>query len=612
MCQTSRRAALHEVKMPPRAPTDLFTDDEAQSGVSQLAANLCCRLASIARALTHPTGLLAVVVSLAGCGAQPAPLPQPAGNESVDEVPWFEDVTDAWQIDFVQQPGPIAGYPMQQINGTGVALFDCDGDDRLDLYFLQGAGPDSQHRNQLFLQRESGGFEDISAGSGLDIAEFCTGVATGDINNDGLPEVLVNFYKGSRLFLNRGSGKLQDITAESGIENSHWATSATFFDYDRDGWLDLFIGNYVVDEPRQCDNPAGQPDYCPPFLFAGSRGKLFHNQGGAEGECPQFEDVSQAAGITAPGPALGVLAADFTGDGWTDLLVANDAQPNRLWVNQQDGTFLDEAVQRGVAVSQRGKPEGNMGIAYSDADGDGMPDLFITHLDRELHTLWRQHPRGTFGDVTGPAKIAAADMRGTGFGTIMEDFDDDGDADVAIANGRVVKGDGANQSELGEHFSLYAERNHLFANDGSGTFSNISASNSAFCATPGVWRGLACGDIDRDGGLDLVVTQIGGKARVLRNVGKQGHWLGVRAFDPALKRDAFGAEVTARVGDKQWIRRIQSDGSYQSAGSPLAHFGLGERTKVDAIEILWPDGSRESFSGIDADQYIVCKKGTGQ
>jgi hypothetical protein len=260
-----------------------------------------------------------------------------------------------------------------------------------------------------------------------------------------------------------------------------------------------------------------------------------------------------------------------------------------------------------------GKPEGNMGIAYSDADGDGLPDLFITHLGVERHTLWRQQPRGMFVDHTGPAQIAGNGMRGTGFGTIMEDFDHDGDVDVAIVNGRVVKGQPENEAELGPHFAQYAESNHLFENDGRGRFRNVSAQNAAFCGTPGVYRGLAAGDLDGDGALDLVLIGIHGNARVLRSAaGNHKHWLQVRAVLPVPKRDAFGAEVVVRSGDKRWIRRIQSDGSYQSASSPIAHVGLGEQTSFDGIDIVWPDGSRETFPGGKADRTMECRQGDGK
>jgi hypothetical protein len=218
-----------------------------------------------------------------------------------------------------------------------------------------------------------------------------------------------------------------------------------------------------------------------------------------------------------------------------------------------------------------------------------------------------------FVDKTSPTRIAAAGMRGTGFGTIMEDFDHDGDVDVAIVNGRVVKGLPGNVAELGSHFAQYAEQNHLFANNGDGTFSNVSAQNGAFCKFPGVYRGLASGDLDGDGAVDLVVTGISGRAKVFRNItGQRGHWLTIRAIDPTIKGDALGAEIVVRAGDKQWIRRVQTDGSYQSASSPLVHFGLGERTKVNAIEILWPDGKREGFDGVAADRKIECRKGEGK
>lgn len=567
-------------------------------------------------------GLISLLVLfLAGCESKVAPsiVSSSAASPSTPTQygfagPWFEDVTKKWGIDFLQQPGSTEGYPMPQINGTGVAMLDFDADGRLDLYFLQGAGADSPHANRLYRQSTPGDFTDVSQDSGLDIKAVCTGVAVGDVNNDGLPEVLVNSDQGTQLFLNLGQGKFKDITAESGVKNSLWATSATFFDYDRDGWLDLFVANYVESDPTKvCKNPQGDVDYCPPVAFQGTLSKLYHHLGQSDDGAIRYEDATESAGLAMPGPALGVIAGDFTADGWPDLLVANDAQPNWLWVNMQNGNFMEEGGQRGVSVSAAGVPEGNMGIAFGDADGDGLLDLFVTHLDRESHTLWRQIPHGMFVDQSRSSTILAADMRGTGFGTVMQDFDHDGDVDVAIVNGRVVKGKPANQELLGEHFSQYAERNHVFMNDGTGKFSNVSEHNAAFCGQAGVYRGLACGDLDNDGALDLIVTRIGSPARVLRNIaGDRGHWLTVRALDPALKRDAFGAEVVVRAGKQQWVRRVQSDGSYQSASSPLAHFGLGKVSEVDAVEVQWPDGSREVFPGVKANQAIECVKGSGK
>jgi len=547
--------------------------------------------------------------------------------------PWFVDVTAEVGLDFVHDAGPEGNFFMPQSVGAGAALFDFDKDGRLDIYLLQSGGPDSPSRNRLFRQGADGRFTDVSKGSGLDIAGYCTGVAIGDVNNDGWPDVLVTQYGGLKLFLNNGNGTFTDISREAGLDSVLWGMSACFVDYDRDGWLDLVVVNYVkYDVTTLCYDGQGRRDYCHPRQFPGSVAKLYRNLGiggaqsaergaqeaalrGAHPALPiRFEDVTERAGLSRlPGPGLGVTCADFNGDGWPDIFVANDGQPNRLWINQRDGTFQEEAVLRGLAYDGMGKAPANMGVALGDVDGDGLFDVFVTHLTNETHTLWSQKPRGMFRDRTVPAGLAPPGSRGTGFGTVLADFDHDGAVDVAVVNGRVSRGESAVES-LGPFWGQYAERNQLFANNGSGRFRDISSHNRPLCGTAGVYRGLACGDIDGDGALDLLVTALAGPARLYRNVApKRGHWLLVRAIDPTLKRDAYGAEITARAGERRWTRWLNPGYSYLCSNDPRAHFGLGEVDHVDALDVVWPDGTRESFPGCPADQRpeIVLRKGAG-
>ena len=559
--------------------------------------------------VAHVCFLLAVGAFLSGC----RPTPVPSTSEETSLTPWFEEVTEAKGLDFVHDAGPVGNYFMPQIIGSGAALFDFDNDGRLDIYLVQNGGPNSPSRNRLFRQGADGRFTDVSAGSGLDVAGYGMGVAIGDVNNDGWPDVLLTEYGRLRLFLNnKGNGTFTDVTREAGLDGVLWGTSAAFFDFDRDGWLDLVVVNYVDYNPSwQCAGTAGKPDYCHPKGFVGSVTKLFRNRGGAASAkgSVHFEDVTMKSGLgTVPGPGLGVVCADFDGDGWPDIFVANDAQANRLWINQKDGTFKDEAVARGVAYNAMGQAQGNMGVALGDVDGDGAFDLFVTHLTQELNTLYKQEPGGVFRDRTAAAGLAAPRWRGTGFGTVFADFDHDGALDLALVNGRVSRGAAAGSS----YWTSYAERNQLFSNDGAGHFRDISPDNPAFCGWAGVSRGLACGDVDGDGALDLLVTCVAGPARLFRNVApSRGHWLLIRALDPALHRDAYGAVVTVQAAGRRWLRWVNPGSSYLSTNDPRVHFGLGSAERVDSIYIVWPDGSTEDFPGRPADANIVLRKGEG-
>ena len=545
---------------------------------------------------------------------------KPAPSVTNADMPWFEDITDEVGLDFIHDPGPVDDqYFMPQMTGSGSALFDFDGDGLLDIYLVNNGGPKGRP-NRLFKQMPDGSFKDVSKGSGLDFSAYCQGVAIGDVNNDGYPDVLVTEYRGVRLFINNGNGTFTEETIQAGLDNPLWATSAAFVDYDRDGWLDLVIVNYVNYDPvKDCLSPNGQRDYCAPGSFAGTVSKLYRNLGKQPaGKTPRvrFEDRTIPSGLAAhAGPGLGVLCADFDGDGWPDFFIANDGKPNHLWINQKDGTFREEAVVRGVAFNAMGKAEANMGIAWGDVDGDGLQDLFVTHLSIETNTLWKQGPRGLYEDRTSKSGLHRPTTRATGFGTLLGDFDNDGALDVAIVNGAVVRSL-PKETGVNRFWSQYMQRNQLLANDGTGRFRDLSSANAGakgLCGYENVGRGLAVGDVSNNGSLWLLATSVAGKARLYRNVAPdRGHWLVMRAFDPALKRDALGAEITVRAGKRVWVRTVQSNGGYITSNDPRAHVGLGKVDRVDSIDVLWPDGTAEVFAADGVDRPIELRKGKGK
>jgi hypothetical protein len=529
------------------------------------------------------------------------------------DPPWFADVTDEVDLDFVHDCGPVGDYFMPQQVGSGAAFFDFDNDGLLDILLLQNGGPKSASTNRLFRQLPNGKFKDVSKGSGLDINGHNMGVAIGDVNNDGWPDVLITRYNGVKLFLNQKDGTFRDATEEAGLSCPSWCASAAFFDFDRDGWLDLVVVCYVDYDPTwPCTGPTGQKDYCAPKTFKGRVSRLFRNLGAKDGKV-RFEDVTVKSGLgQIPGPGLGVLCADFDGDGWPDIFIANDGEPNRLWINRHDGTFREEAVRRGVAYNMAGRAQAGMGIAYGDVNGDGLFDLFNSHLAEETHTLWVQGPRGLYKDETAASGISKAG-RGTGFGTLCADFSNAGRLDLAVVNGAVAAQAQPADNSLGPFWSKYGQKNQLFAGNGKGAFREISAANSAFCGYNNVSRGLVQGDFDRDGGVDLLVTTIGGRARLFRNIAKErGHWVSIRAVDPASNRDAIGSEVKVQAGSKSWVRWLHPAESYLCSSEPRAHFGLGATAAVDRIEITWPNGDREAFPGCAADQRIELRKGKGK
>jgi enediyne biosynthesis protein E4 len=591
----------------------------------------------------------AMVMIAAGCSRQNSDS-RVTGIAAGHQQSWFQDFTERSGIRFVHQVETTGNYLYSESIGSGAAFLDFDNDGRLDVLLIHNVNPSSEASNRLFQQSSDGRFHDVSAGSGLDVSGYGNGVVVGDLNNDGLPEVLLTEYDRLRLFLNLGHGKFTDVTAAAGLTNDYWSVSASFFDYDRDGWLDLIVGNYLDFDPSQkCFDAKGQQDFCGPHGFHSTITRLYHNLGAgtpvsslgdrssvnlpkSAPTLPRFKDVTLRSGFSrAPGKAMAVVCADFDGDFFADVFVTDDGLPNRLFINQRDGTFKEEALQRGLAYTGTGAALANMGIAIGDVDGDGLFDLFVPHLSEENHTLWRHGPRGSFQDHTAESGLLAARWHGTGFAPVLADFDCNGAVDLAVANGAIRRSRSrrgsssvavGNRSQSSHHASRvasqiaefwrpYAEPSQLFANDGAGHFREISSANSVFCDEATVGRGLVCGDIDNDGGLDLLLTGIAGPARLYRNVASRGHWLGIRAILPNLGgRDAYGAEIIVQAGGRRWWRLVQPCYGYASSHDPRVHVGLGAVARIDSITVRWPDGMEERFEGGEPDRYLVLRQGS--
>jgi hypothetical protein len=574
--------------------------------------------------MTHlPSKILRVACVLAAgilsaCDKQPeskAPSAAPAATApapSASEI--FEEIAVTSGVDFIHDSGAKGEYNMPEQAGSGCAIFDFDNDGLLDIYLIHCGGPDSKSVNQLFRQESPWKFKNVSAGSGLDFAGFGMGVATGDANNDGRTDVVVTEYRQTRLLLNRG-GKFEDVTAAAGIDNPRWSSAASFFDYDRDGWLDLVVGNYLDYDPNsKCFDAAGAPEYCGPRNIPNTITRLYRNTGARE---LKFEDATVSSGFTtASGAVLGVLCADFDGDRYPDVFLSDDGRANRLFMNQKNGAFTEEAARRGVAYTGMGVAAANMGVAVGDVNGDAMFDIFVTHLATEQHTLWVQRPRGLFLDETGAQGLATPKWKGTGFGDALVDLDHDGWLDLAFANGAVRRAEfpGPRLERLNPFWSPYAQRNQIFINNGAGKFLDVSENNPAFCGKAGVGRGLSVGDLDNDGDVDFLVVNAGGPAQLFRNKSaKRGHWLTIRALDPQFAgRDALGAEIIVEAGGRKWWRLIQTSLSYLSSSDPRAHVGLGDHKEYQAIKVIWPDGSEQTYPGGPADREIVLRKGASQ
>ena len=517
-------------------------------------------------------------------------------------------------------------FYMPEVLAPGVAFLDYDQDGDLDVYLVQGQplGPgapasragtpltDRLYRNDLQVGADGTRrlrFTDVTAQSGIAPRGYGMGVAAGDIDNDGRPDLyLTKFNAPNQLLRNNGDGTFTDISKASGTDTAAWSVSASFVDADRDGWLDLFVGNYLrytLEGHSPCMSPSGAPDYCTPDSYQPLPDRLYRNQRNGT-----FADVSAASQISrAFGPALGVSTADFNNDGWMDVYVANDGQENQLWVNRRDGTFENTALLAGVALPLTGKAEASMGVDAGDVDDDGDDDLVMTELTGEGSNLFINDGSGTFEDHSARAGVGPASAGFTGFGAAWFDYDNDGRLDLLAVNGAVQVIEALRQA--GDPFPVH-QRKALFHNAGGGRFDEVSARAGAAFALSEVGRGAAFGDVDNDGDIDVLVGNNNGPVRLLLNQAAAGrHWVGLRLVAPG-GRDLIGARVTVKTAAGVRHRRARSDGSYASANDPRVHVGLGDSPAPPDVVVRWPDGRTETFAAVAVDRYTTLTQGTGR
>ena len=552
----------------------------------------------------------AAVAIAIGCDRAPTvPTSTPAPAAKPQYL--FTDITAACGLGVADKPWPDGSYILPEIMGGGVALFDYDNDGDLDILRVSKPPPrrpDAPAPNRLFQQQADGTFNEVTEGSGLGDPGYGQSVGIGDVNNDGYPDVYVANYGPDALYLNNGDGTFSNVTAKAGISEQLWSTTAAFLDYDRDGDLDLFVVRYVqYPANRTCRGADGAPDYCGPQEFEGLVDHLYRNEGNGT-----FSDVTAEAGIDLTGKGLGIVCADLTGDGWVDIYVANDMEANHLWVNGGDGTFANEAFHRGCALNTYGRAESSMGVAIGDVDGDGLPDVLITDIAGETFTLYVSSDAGLFVDKSSASGLSAVDFPYTGMSCGFLDFDNDGDLDLAVVNGRVVRG-AAPAGDAGEDFwSGYAERNLLFTGDGGGRFADARKEAGTFASLAEPTIGLAMGDIDGDGDVDMVTSDVGYRVRVYRNDAPRpgSHWLSVRAL--VGKRYGLGARIIVLAGARKHYGLVLRSAGYLSSNDARVHFGLGSAEKVEAIEVTWPDGSRERFGVPGVDREVTVRQGRGE
>jgi hypothetical protein len=545
-------------------------------------------------------------------------LPRVALASDQSAFPFSEVPPSASGITWTHTAGSSAEKYLPESTGAGCAFFDYDNDGWMDIYLVNSGAcdfftPPHPLRNALYHNNRDGTFTDVTEKAGLAGGGYGMGVAVGDYNGDGLPDLYLTQYGRSILYRNNGDGTFSDVTEKAGIAALGWASSAVWFDYDNDGRLDLFVSRFVdFDKAKhhRCGAPnipalAGMNEYCYPRVYVAMPSWLFHNNGDGT-----FTDVSQKMGIADnPGKAWGVVATDINNDGWMDLFVANDTVANFLFVNRQGRRFEEIGFTAGVAFSEQGKARSGMGVDSVDFNQDGWMDLFVTNLDHELYGFYQNKHDETFEDIAGPTGVAVASKLMSGWGLKFFDYDNDGNFDLLIANGH--------PDDLIDKIYdnvTYREPLLLFQNAGKG-LENVSSTSGPVFAKPMAARGLALGDFNNDGAVDVLISNNDAAPVLLRNdIGSKNHWLGVSLRGKKANPDAIGTRVTYQAGDLKRSRMKTGGGSYLSYHDPRLVLGIGQRTKLDWLEVMWPQpsGRVERFTDLPIDRYVTIVEGEGK
>jgi len=525
-------------------------------------------------------------------------------------LPQFVDVTAQAGITFKHTSAATGRYYYLESYGSGAAFLDYNNDGHLDIYLLNGSRmpgfqPEKPPTNVLYRNNGDGTFTDVTAIAGVGDTSYSFGCAIADYDNDGDQDIYVTNFGPNILYRNNGDGTFTDVTEEAGVGDTLWGTSATFVDYDNDGFLDLYVCNYVdwsVEKDKKCYH-RGIRSYCDPAEYPGVPDVLYHNNGDGT-----FTDVTKSAGVFIPwGKGLGVVCGDYDNDGDQDIYVANDGVQNCLFRNNGDGTFTEVGLFSGVGFNENGKAEAGMGTDFGDYNNDGFLDIIVFNFSLETCTLYRNNGDGTFTDVTILAGLAEPTFKTLGFGTNFFDYDNDGYQDIVVANGHVI-----DNIDLIDPNLSHAQKAQLFRNNGDGTFTEVSSKSGPYFSIPKVGRGVAFGDYDDDGDIDLLINNENQKAALLRNEGgNRNNFILIKTIGTRSNRDGIGARVYVTTGKLTQMDEVRSGSSYCSSNDPRLHFGLGKYKKIDLLKIRWPSGIVEEFRDLQVNQMVVLEEGRG-
>jgi hypothetical protein len=559
---------------------------------------------------TYGLAVAALVITLVAVGVvgmTPVAVTLAADKPARVEVQ-FADITAQAGIRFTHNAGRSGRKYLPETLGAGCAFFDADGDGWPDVLLINGKDFVPHGRRSvaaLYHNNHNGTFTDVTAGSGLDVEMYGMGVAIADYDNDGREDVYITALDGDHLFHNEGNGKFRDVTRASGIQNANFGASAAWLDYDRDGNVDLFVANYVQWTQKGdvfCSLDGAAKSYCTPESYKGTRSRLFHNLGNG-----RFEDVTEKAGLGDPtSKSLGVTVFDYNSDGWPDLFVANDTQPNKLYRNLGNGTFKEEGMTAGVAYGEDGVARGAMGADAADYDRSGRPHLLVGNFSNQMLGLYHNEGNGLFVDEAPSSAVGRSSVLFLSFGVFFFDYDLDGYPDILAANGHIEDEIGRVQSKVS-----YKETPLLFRNLGNHQFENVSSQVGPAFSKGIVARGAAYADFDHDGDLDVLISTNNGPAVLLRNDGgNRNHWLNVRLAGVRSNRDGIGAVVRVESGGgKQW-NMVRSGSSYCSQSDLALTFGLGADTAA-SLEVAWPSGAKQQFKNVAANQRVLVDEARG-